>query len=285
MTRPASTRSCLLILGAVALSLGLSEPASARPVVTIRAAAVPVPVDLSNPDSPTYPGTGAIPGAPVALELEAKIGGTEYAGSPSPLTSIKTYAPAGVAVHTQGFATCSEATLDERGPDGCPQRSLASTVGEANGVVTFGESRVHERVTLQGFFNPAGGLIFDDIGRSPVSVEVIEKVTVTDVDSPPFGKLWTAEVPLVQSVPGAPDASVEQFKIVVGAAFKQGKKLVSYTTSPKVCSKGGAPLRVELSFLSGETVGSESRFPCHTPPSGTSTATPDRLRPHPAGVL
>ena len=126
---------------------------------------------------------------------------------------------------------------------------------------SFGGTRVHERATLQGFFNPAGGLIFYDIGYTPALVEIIEKVTVTSV-APPFSKLWTAEVPLVESVPGAPDASVEQFKVEVGAAFRQDGKLVSYTTAPPTCPKGGAPLKVELSFLNGETVPTESRIPC-----------------------
>ena len=69
-------------------------------------------------------------------------------------------------------------------------------------------------------------------------------------------------MPLVETVPGAPDASVEQFKLTVGAAFKQGKKLISYATVPRTCPKGGEPLKVELSFLSGETVPVEERLPC-----------------------
>jgi hypothetical protein len=255
------TQAALLGLCVLGLLAGLPVLATARPVVTVRTAVVPIPIDPSNPHSATYPGTGAILGAPAALELEAKIGGTEYWGSPSPLTLIKTYAPAGVTVHTQGFPTCSEATLQAKGSEGCPKGSLAGPVGEANGVVSFGGTRVHERVTLEGFFNPAGGLIFNDVGYTPTSVEILEKVTVTGA-APPFSKLWTAEVPLVESVPGAPDASVEQFKVEVGAAFKQGGRLVSYTTAPRTCPKGGAPIKVELSFLSGETIPVEQRFPC-----------------------
>lgn len=251
----------VLVLSVLGLQACLPGVAEARPVVKMRVAVVPIPIDPSNPHSATYPGTGEFLGAPAGLELEAKIGGTEYWGFPSPLTSVKTYAPAGVKVHTRGFATCSEATLLAKGPEGCPKGSLAGAMGEANAVVSFGDTRVHERATLQGFFNPAGGLIFYDVGDSPAFVEAIEKVTVTNA-APPFSKLWTADVSLIESVPGAPDASVEQFKVKVGAAFRQGGKLVSYTTAPPTCPKGGAPLRVELSFLSGETVPTESRIPC-----------------------
>jgi hypothetical protein len=251
----------LLGLCVLGLLAGLPAVASARPVVTLKAAVVPIPIDLSKPHSATYPGTGAILGAPAALELEDTIAGTEYWDSPSPLTQIKVYTPAGVTVHMQGFATCSEVILMAKGAAGCPKRSFVSTLGEARGVVSFGGSRIHEEVTLQGFFNAGGGYIFYVVGSTPVSLEVFEKGTLANA-SPPFGKVFTGEVPLVETVPGAPDGSVEQFKLTVGAAFRQGSKLVSYATNPRTCPRGGAPLKVELSFLSGETVPAEERLPC-----------------------
>ncbi|MGA9877031.1 MAG: hypothetical protein WBQ21_14615, partial [Solirubrobacteraceae bacterium] len=67
----------------------------------------------------------------------------------------------------------------------------------------------------------------------------------------------------VETVPGALYASVEQIKVKVGAAFKQGKKLISYTTAPTTCPKSRFfPLKVELLFLSGETVAAESQIRC-----------------------
>lgn len=178
--RRAHIFGAVLVLSVLGLQACLPGVAEARPVVKMRVAIVPIPIDPSNPHSATYPGTGEFLGAPAGLELEAKIGGTEYWGFPSPLTSVKTYAPAGVRVHTGGFATCSEATLLAKGPEGCPKGSLAGAMGEANAVVSFGDTRVPERATLQGFFNPAGGLIFYDVGYTPALVEVIEKVTVTN---------------------------------------------------------------------------------------------------------
>ena len=107
MMRIASTRRALLGLGVVGL-LALPAAASATPVVTLKAAAVPIPINPSNPHSANFPGTGDILGAGAALEVEFTIHGTEYGGSPSPITQIKTYAPAGVKLNTKGFATCSE---------------------------------------------------------------------------------------------------------------------------------------------------------------------------------
>jgi hypothetical protein len=256
-----SVRRALLGLGVVVLLAGLPAAASAMPVVTVKAAPVPIPINLSNPHSATYPGTGDILGAGAALEVEFKISGTEYGGSPSPITQIKTYAPAGIKLTTKGFATCTEATIKEKGPGGCPKKSYATPLGEARGQVSFGSTRVYETLTVQGFFAPGGGLLFFADGSTPASIELISTGTITNAGGP-FGPLFTAEVPLVESVPGALDGSAEFIKVKVGAAYKQGKKLISYGTVPKKCPKGGFPLKTEVKFLSGEVVTSEYKAPC-----------------------
>jgi hypothetical protein len=239
----------------------LPGAAAARPTVTLKATVTPVPVDPSRRHSATYPGTGAIFGAPFAADVRLTIAGTEYGGAPSPLTGVKFYAPAGVKVRLQGFAACTEATLVEKGAEGCPKRSFAGAPGEGEGVVTFGATRVHETVSIQPFFAPGGTFLVYVVGKTPALIELISKGTLGEAPAP-FGKVVTGEVPLVESVPGALDASVERIDIKVGAAFKEGGRLISLLTAPKRCPKGGFPAKVELSFLSGETVPAEYRFPC-----------------------
>jgi hypothetical protein len=260
MMRTASTRRALLGLCTLGL-LALPAAASATPVVTLKAAAVPIPINPANPNSATYPGTGDILGAPTALEAEYVITGTEYGGAPSPITQIKFYAPTGAKLHTTGWATCSKATIEKKGPEGCPKKSYASPKGEARGQVSFGETRVHETLTVQAFFAEGGGLLFAAEGSTPASIELISTGTITS-GSPPYGPIFTAEVPLVESVPGALDGSAEYIKVKVGAAYKKGKKLISYETVPTKCPKGGFPLKTEVKFLSGEVVPAEYKAPC-----------------------
>ena len=244
-------------------TLGLPDVAQATPTVNLKVAAVPVPLDPSRPHSATYPGTGAIYGAPFAAQLELAIHGHEYRGAPLPITQVKLWAPAGVKLSANGFATCMEAALKERGPQGCPKRSFAGPMGEARGETSFGSERVHETVSLQAFFAPGGGFYVFVEGRTPASIELITKGVVGSAPGgAPFGLLVTSEVPLVESVPGALDASVEFIKIEVGAAYKKGNKLVSYLTAPKRCPKGGFPAKVEVTFLGGETVTASYIYPC-----------------------
>lgn len=255
-----STRFASLCLAAGALAL--PSAALARPEVSVNAKIVPIPVEPSNPHSRTYPGTGNLLGAPAALEATLEIKGSEYFGAPSPLTKVVVDLPAGTKLHTQGFATCSMAVLESHEVSRCPKRSYAGPTGEVLGVVSFGSSRVREKGTLQAFFAPGGRLAFYTEGREPALIEVLAFAGISTAP-PPFGPRFSAEVPLVPTVPEAPYASVLSIKSKIGAAFKQGKKLVSYGTVPKTCPKKGVfKGRVELTFLGGETVTVEPTVPC-----------------------
>jgi hypothetical protein len=251
-----------LILSSLALSAaGLAAVASAQPSVAIKAKIVPIPIDPSSPNSPTYPNTGNILGAGAALEATLSISGTEYGGFPSPVTKVVVELPAGVKLHPQGFAICPAAILESHEVQKCPKRSVAGPPGEVLGVVSFGGTRVDEKATIRAFFAPGGGLAFYTEGTSPAVLEVLATGSFSTAPKP-FGPKLTVPVPLVETVPGAPYASVLSIKGKVGAAFKQGKKLISYGKVPKTCPKGGFKGKVEITFLSGETVTVNPTVPC-----------------------
>lgn len=245
----------------ITASLGLPASGAAQPTVTVRAKIVPIPIAPSRSNGPTYPHTGSILGAGAALEAGLSISGTEYGGYPSPVTRVVVYLPTGTKLHPQGFATCPIVVLERHEVSKCPKKSIAGGKGEVLGVVSFGSSRVEERASLQAFFAPGGRLAFFVEGTSPVSVEVLTLGGFSTA-SKPFGERFVAPVPLVETVPGAPYASVLSIKGRIGAAYKRGKKLISYGTVPRTCPKGGFPGKVEVSFLSGETVTATVRVPC-----------------------
>jgi hypothetical protein len=240
---------------------GLSGAASAQPLVTVKAKIVPIPIDPSSPHSPTYPGTGNILGAGAALEATLNISGTEYGGYPSPLTQVVVELPAGTKLHQSGFTACPSAILESHEVAHCPKKSFAGPVGEVLGVVSFGQTRVQEKATIQAFFAPGNKLAFYTEGKEPASVEILTTGSFSTAP-PPFGPKFTVPVPLVVTVPEAPYASVLSIKGKIGAAYKQGKKLISYGTVPKKCPQGGFTGRVELTFLSGETVVVNPTVPC-----------------------
>jgi hypothetical protein len=232
--------------------LGLPAGAAATPAITIKTKALPIP---------GFPGTGNKLGAGAAIEGEATVTGTEYGGFPPPLTGIRFFAPAGARLHPQGFATCSQSALEQSGPSACPAKSVAGPKGSATGIVSFASERVQETASVQPFFAPGGGLEAFVDGASPVSIEIVAAAHFVNA-SPPYGLEFTADVPLIETVPGALDASFIRGRLEVGAAYKRGRKTISYVTLPPRCPRGGWPIRLEESFLGGATAQATSKMPC-----------------------
>jgi hypothetical protein len=253
--RRAST--CLAVIGLAAFALALAGVASAAPVVTLKAKAVPIP---------GFPHTGNHKGVGAAAQAEFTISGTEYGGFPPPLIGVNFFLPTGSKIHTAGFKTCSKPILEQSGPSKCPKGSAAGPIGHANGVVAFGNERVHEEVSIQSFFS-SNGLLFYTEGHSPVQLEFLSAGKYIHLGGGGgFGPELETIVPLVETVPGAPDASVETINVKVGAAIKSHGKTIYYGTTPKTC-KGSWKGKAELMFaglggLSPQTVTAPYSIPC-----------------------
>jgi hypothetical protein len=247
-------RTKLFCMAALVAVVGLSSTAaaSASPTITLKTKALPIP---------GVPGTGNILGAGAAIQVEYTISGTEYGGFPPPLTEIRYYAPAGATLHPQGFATCAPSMIENVGPSSCPKLSFAGPLGSADGVVSFGDQRVPETVSVQPFFAPGGNLGFFALGTTPALIEVLSTGHVL-ASSPPYGLEVLGEVPLVATVPEAPDASITSIDVDIGAGYRHGHTTVSYVTLPKKCPKGDFPVRSVMIFLGGATAEALYKMPC-----------------------
>lgn len=249
---------CIALVG-FALALAIAGTASAAPTVTFKATAVPIP---------GFPHTGNILGAGAAVESEFKIEGTEYGGFPPPLIHVNVFLPAGVVLHQSGFPTCAASVLEPsgKGPKACPKGSAAGPVGTVQGFVAFGKEVVPETATLESFYAPGGGLNFFTFGHEPVLLEILSTghfVAASGV----FSKEFEAQVPLVETVPGAQDASVKFIKVKTGSAIRKGKNVTYYGRLPKSCPKHYLPIKAEVTFaglggLTEQTVSKEYRAPC-----------------------
>ena len=257
MRAPRTT--CLALLAAAVFAApgqALAEEIP-LPTVTVNARAVPIP---------GFPGTGNFYGKGADVEASFEVQGSGYGataqnpkGSPPPISAVNVFLPRGVTLHPSGFATCTEATLKNIGPRGCPKNSTASAIGSALGEVTFGSERVPEEASLQAFFAPGGGLLFYTQGSSPVSIEVVSSGRYVRSSGKYSWELKTL-VPAVATVPGAPFASVSRIHIKAGAAFRKHGKVIPYGTVPKKgeCPKGGFFGKTEVTF--GGMFGGEREF-------------------------
>lgn len=248
----------------IAIGLGVSAVpavASARPTVTIKGEAVPIP---------GFPHTGNILGAGAAVHGEARISGSEYAGAPPPLIGVTVWLPKAVKLHPQGFPTCpAQVILEEKEPEKCPKGSAAGPIGAVTGVVTFGSERVPETAEIHSFFLPGDRIAFLTDGHTPVSLEVPSSGQIEDLNGGEgFGPKLVTPVPLVATVPGAPYASVESINITLGAAYRTGGRTVYYGRVPTSCPRGGFPVRAQFTFAENgepskpETVRVNYKAPC-----------------------
>jgi hypothetical protein len=261
------TSICLAIAG-LACWAAFASAAWAVPTVQFKAKAVPIP----KPGGGTYKGTGNFYGKGAAVEAEYTISGTEYGGFPPPLIGVNFYLPKGTKLHPAGFKTCPKATLEASGPgpSACPKGSAAGPPGKVLGEVAFGKELVPEEATVESFYAPGGGLFFFTSGHSPVSLEILSTGHYINLaGSGGFGPALITQIPLVETVPGAQDASVLKIKIKAGSARKVGKKLIPYGTVPRKgkCPKGGFRIKTELTFaglggLAQQKVTKTYRSPC-----------------------
>ncbi|MGH2834533.1 MAG: hypothetical protein ACRDK2_17315 [Solirubrobacteraceae bacterium] len=211
-------------------------------------------------------------GAPTNLSLTAKFV-SSTAGPPSPVTKFILYAPAGMEIDTRGAGTCTAATLEQRGPSGCPTSSRAG-FGGGIGVLQLPTETIHAQYTLDLFFAPKESgrlrlLVYVSVVK-PAGVELV-LVAKQIPASKPYGLGFSVEVPPVSTFPGAADASVESAFVTLGgsnvAYFKtvHGKrKLVSLRgiIVPKTCPAGGFPTEGTVDFADGSTLTVHPTIPC-----------------------
>jgi hypothetical protein len=199
---------------------------------------------------PGFPHTGYILGHGAALRAEYEIEGSEYFGFPPPLIGATFFLPTGTQLHPSAFPTCPKATLEPsgQGPTACPKGSSAGPPGKALGVVAFGKELVPEEATIEPFYAPGGGLEFFTTGHSPVSLEILSSGRYVPANFAGFGQKLVSQIPLVETVPGAPDASVQRISVMAGSAIRRGGKTIYYGTLPRTCPREGFTVRSELTF-------------------------------------
>ncbi len=195
--RRAST--CLAVLGLAVL--GLPATASAAPTVTLKAKAVPIP---------GFPHTGNILGAGAAREGRIHDHGDRIRWLPGAadrgqLLSCPQARNCTRRVRRPARKACSRTS----GPSGCPKKSKLARSGSASGVVSFGTERVRRGSDGAAVLRPrrqpavlcAGH--FARLDRNHLEGPLRQRLARRSA------RQLLAEVPLIESVPGALDASTE----------------------------------------------------------------------------
>jgi hypothetical protein len=110
---------------------------------------------------------------------------------------------------------------------------------------------------------------------SPVSAQLVFPATVIPAP-PPYGEGIDTNVPLVPSLPGAPDVAVTRFQMALGTTAVGPDRFVYYHSVhgrrvaysprglilPPVCPHGGFPFKAQFTFQDHTAATARTSVPC-----------------------
>ena len=226
-------------------------------------------------------------GASTTIELKVGVQGGDGA-VPPPLRSVALRYPEdlGIALSGLGLETCTASALETSGPAACPPNSVMGH-GSALGEIPFGPEVIRERasVTVVRAEDEDGhiALLFDAQGISPVVANIVFPGELLPARRPYGGEI-SLSVPLVPSLPEAPDVAVVALEATIGPEgltyYEQSHGAsVPYTPKgillPDHCPRGGFPFAAALSFEGGQLSRASTHVRC---PARTSRRRAQRRR-------
>ena len=200
----------------------------------------------------------------------------------------------GFATSGLGLENCRLHTLEERGAYGCPADALMGR-GIATAEIPIAGETIAESAQIEVFSAPVReGLLalwVSANAHTPVSAEPVFPAAV-DFAPPPYGEAIDASIPLIPTLPGAPDVAVNRFHMALGATARGPDHFVYYKSVrgrrvayapkglllPPVCPHGGFPFEAQFVFQDETKATARTTVPCpradHRAPRHSHPRTP-----------
>jgi hypothetical protein len=249
-----------LLRAAILLSACLATPATAHATQSVRLQATLTPERLGQATTVGFGFQIAAPPRQV----------------PSPLTEVDVRYPGnlGIALSGLGLATCSPTTLQAFGPKGCPANSLLG-YGTAIAEIQIGPEIERETTNITLIRAPTQNgrfaLLFYVNGKDPISAQLVFPGLLLPT-SPPFGGRINISVPLVPSLPQAPDVAVIKLTTTLGPEHltyyehTHNGHTIAYNPKgillPNNCPHNGFPFTATFGFQDGTHTNAHTTIPC-----------------------
>lgn len=193
--------------------------------------------------------------------------------APAPLTAVSLAYPANIGLVTSGLGleTCDAAQLEAQGR--CPPDSLMG-YGRALVELPIGPEAIPEEGEITTWMAPLEhghlALLFYAEGQTPVKAGLIFTAQLLAAPQPFGGRLVTS-IPIIPTLPEAPDAAVVQMTSTIGpmnvtyyAQFR-GRRVAYHPAGlllPSACPRGGFPFAATFTFLNGSHASARASVPC-----------------------
>lgn len=194
---------------------------------------------------------------------------------PPPLTAINVRYPVDLAfaLSELGLARCSPTTLELFGVPGCPPDALMG-YGTATAEIAFGPETLTEtaKITIVRTTSQSGhvALLIYAEAQTPTKAELVIPALVLPAPQP-YGGGLNMRVPLLESLPGAPDVSIVKFSATLGPEhlryyeYSDGKRIKFQPKGvplPETCPRHGFQFAAQLTFLDGSTATTHTAIRC-----------------------
>jgi hypothetical protein len=194
---------------------------------------------------------------------------------PSPMTGVELAYPRhlGIATSGLGVATCSRTALEEIGATACPANSRMG-FGSALAEIQDGPVILRETAAISIFMAPVQSgsisLLFFADAESPISAQIAFPGTLLPARAP-FGGVLAITLPLIPSVPEAPDVAVMRLRSTIGprgityyerAHGKRKRYRPKGIVLPSSCPRRGFPFAALFSFADGSSTIAHATVPC-----------------------
>jgi hypothetical protein len=194
----------------------------------------------------------------VDLTLGAHFGTDD--GSIPPILNNMSFKFPHAKVNGSAFPTCTLAKLKAKGPTGCPSGSM---IGSGRAVVDAIGLKIG--ATVKAFNGPGTDSKRQELvyAKADPGIDVtLYFAGVLKKISGQYGYQLDIPVPPIETIPGAPNASVDSFNVAVGGRTKKHGKKVSYIDAPTVCPSAGLPFFGTFSFGDGSSSTASSKISC-----------------------
>ncbi len=194
---------------------------------------------------------------------------------PIPIVQIDLLYPQGLGIATSGLgiSTCKARVLETQGPPGCPPNSVIG-YGSAIVEVPFGPQLLQETARTTTFMAPVRngrlGLLFYADGEHPVAAALVFPGLVLPAPDS-FGGDLNALLPLVPTLPEAPDAALVKLTTTLGPShityfeFRKGQTIPYHPQGillPSTCPHGGFRFAASFVFADGSHTNAKATVAC-----------------------
>ena len=196
------------------------------------------------------------PGKPVGLTLRYKMSLEETTEARVAQPDRMTFLLPATKINPGAFPHCTKEILRQKGPTGCPEKSL---IGKGTGtgdatplieealadIMVFNGPKVGGKPTLVAWGKARG-------------VQVTATLTGTiNKTSGKYGYRVDLPIPGIPTLIGQPEASVDGFDVKVGAKIRKGGKTINFIESPLKCPAGGFKFVMKMVISYHPIIGAE----------------------------